>query len=79
MCIRSNVYARVNKSKELIRQNALPKEGALCGSHCRGGGIRTHDLFVPNEARYQAAPHPDRPPHQVLEANLIKNSRYLLG
>ena len=26
--------------------------------HCRGGGIRTHDLFVPNEARYQAAPHP---------------------
>ena len=25
---------------------------------CRGGGIRTHDLFVPNEARYQAAPHP---------------------
>ncbi len=24
----------------------------------RGGGIRTHDLFVPNEARYQAAPHP---------------------
>jgi hypothetical protein len=27
-------------------------------SRCRGGGIRTHDLFVPNEARYQAAPHP---------------------
>src|SRR5690349_17449984 len=25
----------------------------------RGGGIRTHDLFVPNEARYQAAPHPE--------------------
>ena len=25
----------------------------------RGGGIRTHDLFVPNEARYQAALHPD--------------------
>src|SRR6266516_5611524 len=24
----------------------------------RGGGIRTHDLFVPNEARYQAALHP---------------------
>jgi hypothetical protein len=24
----------------------------------RGGGIRTHGLFVPNEARYQAAPHP---------------------
>ena len=28
-------------------------------SMCRDGGIRTHDLFVPNEARYQAAPHPD--------------------
>ena len=26
--------------------------------HRRGGGIRTHGLFVPNEARYQAAPHP---------------------
>ena len=25
----------------------------------RAGGIRTHDLFVPNEARYQAAPHPE--------------------
>ena len=25
----------------------------------RGGGIRTHDLLVPNEARYQAAPRPD--------------------
>src|SRR4051794_8231391 len=26
---------------------------------CRGGGIRTHDLIVPNDARYQAAPRPD--------------------
>ena len=26
----------------------------------RGGGIRTHGLFVPNEARYRAALHPDR-------------------
>ena len=30
----------------------------LATPHGRGGGIRTHDLFVPNEARYQAAPHP---------------------
>jgi hypothetical protein len=29
-----------------------------CDHTGRGGGIRTHDLFVPNEARYQAAPHP---------------------
>ena len=27
----------------------------------RGGGIRTHDLLYPKQARYQAAPHPDRP------------------
>jgi len=25
----------------------------------RGGGIRTHGLLVPNEARYQTAPRPD--------------------
>ena len=25
----------------------------------RGDGIRTHDFFVPNEARYQTALHPD--------------------
>ena len=25
----------------------------------RGDEIRTHDLFVPNEALYQAEPHPD--------------------
>ena len=31
----------------------------LSSNYCRGSGIRTHDLFVPNEARYQAAPHPD--------------------
>ena len=30
----------------------------FCTNASRGGGIRTHDLFVPNEARYQAAPHP---------------------
>lgn len=26
----------------------------------RDDGIRTHDLFFPKEARYQAAPHPDQ-------------------
>ena len=25
----------------------------------RGDEIRTHDLFVPNEALYQAEPHPE--------------------
>lgn len=31
----------------------------FCSALGRGGGIRTHDLLVPNEARYQAAPHPE--------------------
>ena len=26
---------------------------------CRGSGIRTHDLVVPNDARYQAALYPE--------------------
>jgi hypothetical protein len=34
------------------------QSGPICNDASRGGGIRTHDLFVPNEARYQAAPHP---------------------
>ena len=29
------------------------------GGFGRGDWIRTSDLFVPNEARYQAAPRPD--------------------
>ena len=37
----------------------------LCGKERwefdgRGDRIRTCDLFVPNEARYQTAPHPDK-------------------
>lgn len=28
-------------------------------STCLGGGIRTHDLLHPMQARYQAAPHPE--------------------
>ncbi len=32
---------------------------SIPGFSGRGGGIRTHGLFVPNEARYQTAPHPD--------------------
>ena len=39
-----------------MRRGASLSAGPTCG---RGGGIRTHDLFVPNEARYQAAPHPE--------------------
>jgi hypothetical protein len=38
-------------AQQACRACYQPKRG-------RGGGIRTHGLFVPNEARYQAAPHP---------------------
>lgn len=34
----------------------------------RGDWIRTSDLFVPNEARYQAAPRPD-PASQPMRNN----------
>ncbi len=34
-------------------------DGGFWGSKGRGGGIRTHGLFVPNEARYQTALRPD--------------------
>ena len=34
----------------------------------RGGRIRTGGLFVPNEARYQAAPHPARTGPQSVPA-----------
>ncbi len=34
----------------------------------RGAGIRTRDLFVPNEARYQAAPLPaDHCNHAIID------------
>src|SRR5215207_2924617 len=36
--------------------------GSTAGEVGRGGGIRTHDLIVPNDTRYQAAPRPDRMP-----------------
>ncbi len=36
----------------VARSEATAKSG-------RGGGIRTHDFYVPNVARYQAALHPD--------------------
>ena len=33
--------------------------GLLVISSGRGGETRTHGLAVPNDARYQTAPHPD--------------------
>jgi hypothetical protein len=33
----------------------------------RGGGIRTRDLLVPNQARYRTAPHPENTRHRDAE------------
>lgn len=38
------------------------KETLVFGGSSRGERIRTSDLFVPNEARYQTAPRPDVSP-----------------
>jgi integrase len=45
---------RTGKAPDQNDQSGAP----TCDYAGRGGGIRTHGLFVPNEARYQAAPHP---------------------
>ena len=36
-----------------------PSFGGKHNQHGRDDGIRTHDLLVPNQARYQATPHPE--------------------
>jgi hypothetical protein len=48
----------VENSSRLAGQSPIIKVDRHTHRAGRGGGIRTHDLFVPNEARYQAAPHP---------------------
>ena len=54
------VRRTANREKRKAPGSALPLAEGLPAR--RGGGIRTHDLLVPNEARYQAAPHPDEAP-----------------
>ena len=46
--------------------NVTPTSGGAARGSARGGSgrgdwIRTSDLFVPNEARYQTAPRPETP------------------
>ena len=41
----------------------------------RGDWIRTSDLFVPNEARYQAAPRPDRELSMASSPRMLKQRR----
>ena len=42
------------------KKRRVEKRGVFMLNICRGSGIRTHDLFNPIEARYQAAPCPER-------------------
>jgi hypothetical protein len=42
---------------ELLDHIRTPPVWIIAG---RDGGIRTHDLLVPNQALYQAEPHPDK-------------------
>ena len=48
----------------------------------RGERIRTSDLIVPNDARYQAAPHPEKSPQDLSnfrrkdESQSFKNKRF---
>ena len=55
-----------SKSDDLVQhyrclsiQRRTQSNTAAVVRHGRGGGIRTHGLFVPNEARYQTALRPD--------------------
>ena len=45
----------------------------------RGDEIRTHDLFVPNEALYQAEPHPDTLLHIISNREKVESENLLLG
>lgn len=42
---------RQDMSESVVNEKTLVETRVLEG--CRGGETRTHDLFVPNEARYQ--------------------------
>ena len=44
----------------------------------RGDEIRTHDLFVPNEALYQAEPHPDTLLHIISNREKVESENLLL-
>lgn len=46
--------------------------------YSRGDEIRTHDLFVPNEALYQAEPHPDTLLHIISNREKVESENLLL-
>ena len=40
----------------------------------RGGEIRTPDILLPKQARYQAAPHPEKRSHMILRESQRSNA-----
>jgi len=44
--------------RSMARRECCRNDGRSFPNHGRAGGIRTHGLFVPNEARYQTALQP---------------------
>ena len=51
---------KLGYSNKTNNPNASPSKRMFGLFSCgRSDGIRTHDLLVPNQAHYQAVPHPD--------------------
>ena len=68
--ISAECRVRAERSKDRANRKECPgtRVNDVARHHIgRGGGIRTHGLFVPNEARYQAAPHPGCNPMSIPE------------
>ncbi len=47
------------EGRRSIRLSYRPKVKCQLLPASRGGGIRTHDLLLPKQARYRAAPRPE--------------------
>ena len=45
----------------------------------RGGEIRTPDILLPKQARYQTAPHPEKAPNNTLWVGIDQCSSWLLA
>ena len=62
------------QTAQMPMKSKIAAQTARNATDGRGGGIRTHDLLVPNEARYQAAPRPDS--HSVSRSNAVNRIRF---
>ena len=57
-----------------MQQTRAKKEPITLDRLCRGGRIRTDDLFDPNEARYQAAPRPEVV--EIIAVGMVGSQRF---